>query len=105
MPAAVEAKPGTRRRAGKKAQKNKPRLHVRPAPEISLVRALRVVRGWSQQTLAIRAGVSQFSVSRIERRTRIPTAQRKAMLADALGVEPSDIFLAEKAEASRARRG
>jgi len=27
------------------------------------------------------------------------------MLADALGVEPSDIFLAEKAEASRARRG
>lgn len=87
-------------------QKNKLHRHVRgPAPEISLVRALRVVRGWSQQTLAIRAGVSQFSVSRTERWTRIPTAQMKARLADALGVEVSDIFPAEKAEAGRGRCG
>ena len=76
-----------------------------PGPENSLVRALRVVKGWSQQTLATRAGVSQFSISKIERRTCIPTRQMKTRIADALGVDIADIFLSGKGEARRGRRG
>ena len=95
----------------KSSPKNKSHLHVRPAPENSFLRALRVLRGWSQATLAIRVGVSQDTVSKIERRSRVASAGLRNRFAAALSVEVSDIFPDETAaaasvsETARARRG
>ena len=62
------------------------------------VRAARLARGWTQQQLARRAGLSQGGVSQIERGRR-PTPHRRtlARLAEALDL---DLDLAAYAGAS-----
>ncbi|SIS62096.1 helix-turn-helix domain-containing protein [Alicyclobacillus vulcanalis] len=50
------------------------------------VRAIRQSRGWSQQELAMRAGVSTPHISSIERDKRRPSLDYAKRLADALGV-------------------
>lgn len=64
---------------------------------------------WTQpEALGARAGISTFSVSRIETGRRTPGGETIEKLARALGVEPGELFrepaLAEKAEAPQQTR-
>ena len=53
------------------------------------VRRLREERGWSQEELAQRSGMSYVQINRLENRHHTPGADRLYNLADALGV-PAD---------------
>ena len=50
------------------------------------VRALRKWRGWSQSTLAAKAGLSKESIDRLERGAREPRLDIVTRIADAIGV-------------------
>jgi transcriptional regulator with XRE-family HTH domain len=52
------------------------------------VRRLRTARGWSQTTLAERAGLGRVTVARIEGGTQDVTLSTLGALATALGVPP-----------------
>jgi transcriptional regulator with XRE-family HTH domain len=55
------------------------------------IRALRKERGWSQDELAERAGVSARMVFSVEKGERIPQPKKLRAILDALGVaEPQD---------------
>ena len=56
------------------------------------VRVLRVTRGMSQEDLADAAGVHRTYVSSLERGLRNVGLDNVYALADALGVEPSELF-------------
>lgn len=49
-------------------------------------------RGWSQETLAERAGVTQGAVTNWERGIRLPRGRQMLALAEALGVSPAWIM-------------
>jgi len=56
------------------------------------VRVLRVARGMSQEDLADAAGVHRTYVSSLERGLRNVGLDNVFALADALGVDPSELF-------------
>jgi len=56
------------------------------------VRKFREARGWTIKELAERADLTPNGVSRIELHYRSPGADTVVKLADALGVEPGDLF-------------
>lgn len=55
------------------------------------VRLTRERHGWSQERLATATGLHRTYISGIERGVRNPTIEILAKLAEALGVEPSDL--------------
>ena len=57
------------------------------------VRLLRVMRGWSQEVLALEAGLDRTYVGAVERGERNPTLASVERLAGALGVEVSELLL------------
>jgi transcriptional regulator with XRE-family HTH domain len=56
------------------------------------VRELRKARGWLQQDLADRAGVSMQTVSNLETRRHVPETVTLAKIARALGVPLGELF-------------
>lgn len=56
------------------------------------VRLLRVIRGWSQESLALAAGLDRSYVGAIERAERNLTLDNIEKLAQALGVEARDLL-------------
>ncbi len=66
-------------------------------PQQSL-RQLRQARGWSQQDLAVRLGVSQGAVSLWERGVRLPYRRTRQRLADLFGVGVGEIAFGEGEE-------
>lgn len=56
------------------------------------VRRLRVARGWSQEELGARARLHRTYVGAIERSEENITLRTLDQLADALDVEPADLF-------------
>jgi transcriptional regulator with XRE-family HTH domain len=57
-----------------------------------LLRAARRAEGWTQETLAARAGVAQETISALERGTRAGTPALRAAIARALGRAVADIW-------------
>ncbi len=65
------------------------------------VRAHRIARGWSQEELALRAGISRAGVSAIEMGRLIPAATAVLALAAAFGRRVEDLFsLVEEGQSS-----
>jgi len=56
------------------------------------VKRLRESKGWTQETVAAKAGLDRSYVAGIEAGLRNPSTKALAKLADALGVTLSDIF-------------
>ena len=63
------------------------------------LKALRADRGWSQQDLADRLGVSRQSVNAIEKGRYDPSLPLAFRIADTFGLAIESIFLREGAEA------
>jgi len=59
---------------------------------LSLLRALRSLKGWSQDDLALRLGCSQTRISRIEKGQVVPPRQDAVRLAKILGTEAKTLF-------------
>jgi transcriptional regulator with XRE-family HTH domain len=57
-----------------------------------VVRELRDSRGWSQETLAGRAGLNRSYMGEIERSTAVPSILTAEKLAHALGVALSELL-------------
>ena len=55
------------------------------------VRRLRTEQALSQTELAVKAGVTKLTVSRIERDVKFPHPKTLRNLAEALGVRPTDL--------------
>lgn len=55
------------------------------------VRRLRTEQALSQTELAVKAGVTKLTISRIERDAKFPHPKTLRNLAEALGVRPSDL--------------
>jgi len=53
---------------------------------------LRVMRGWSQEVLALEAGLDRTYVGAVERGERNPTLASMGKLAGALGVEVRELL-------------
>ena len=64
-------------------------LHQRLAGNIRL---LRVMRGWSQEALALEAGLERSYVGAVERAERNPTLASMEKLAGALGVSVRELL-------------
>ena len=60
------------------------------------IRELRQARGWSQEELSFKAGVHRTYLGGIERGERNPALKNIASIADALGVNLSELFQFEK---------
>jgi transcriptional regulator with XRE-family HTH domain len=56
------------------------------------IRRLREGKGWNQAELAVYAGIGPSGVSQIETGKRNPSAATLQKIAEALGVEISDLF-------------
>jgi transcriptional regulator with XRE-family HTH domain len=56
------------------------------------VRAERLRQGLTQPQLAARAGLSRFTITRLETGKHQPTRAVKTVLAIALGVTPAELF-------------
>jgi transcriptional regulator with XRE-family HTH domain len=57
------------------------------------IRELREAKGWSPEKLAVEAGVSYFTIVRLESgAVRRPQRSTLAVIAAALGVEPEELF-------------
>jgi transcriptional regulator with XRE-family HTH domain len=56
------------------------------------IRRLREAKGWNQAELAVYAGIGPSGVSQIETSKRNPSAATLQKIAEALGVEISDLF-------------
>ncbi|MCX6879534.1 MAG: helix-turn-helix transcriptional regulator [Verrucomicrobia bacterium] len=69
---------------------------------VFLLKQRREAMGWSQRTLATRAGLDPKTVSLIERGDRSPTLFTLALLAEAMGVRLSEVL--QNAEASTAAK-
>ena len=62
------------------------------------LRQARARRGWTQEQLEAKSGVSQAAISAIERGVRSdPAFSTVTKLAEALGVDPRELRLAEAA--------
>ena len=59
------------------------------------IRQLRVLRGWSQATLAEHAGISAAYLGRIEKGIQQPALDTLARIADALGVPITELLAVE----------
>jgi transcriptional regulator with XRE-family HTH domain len=57
-----------------------------------VIRSLREQKGWSQEKLALEAGMGTSHVSRIERGERRPPTNRLDTLASALGTTPAAMY-------------
>ena len=57
-----------------------------------VIRSLREEKGWSQEKLALEAGMVTSHVSRIERGERRLPTERLEVLAAALGTSPAAVF-------------
>lgn len=60
------------------------------------IRALRQVKGWTQETLAKKVHVSQPAVAQWESNTTSPGRQSQALLAEALGCTRDFLFGEQK---------
>jgi transcriptional regulator with XRE-family HTH domain len=58
------------------------------------IRRLRKERGWSQETLAFKAGLHATEISRLERGLREPRLGTMAQVAQALGVTVATLIVA-----------
>ncbi|MEU4768780.1 helix-turn-helix transcriptional regulator [Actinosynnema sp. NPDC023794] len=56
------------------------------------IAALRLQRNWTQEQLAEAGGFDRKTVSRIENGRHSPSLDRVFVLADALGVQPPELF-------------
>jgi transcriptional regulator with XRE-family HTH domain len=56
------------------------------------VRTLRLAAGLSQVELAVKAGIPQEFISRLERGAALPSLGKLAMIADGLGVSEADVL-------------
>lgn len=56
------------------------------------IKSLRLARGWTQQDLADKAGLSRSQLAMIEAETRPANTLRLNAIADALGVRPEGLF-------------
>jgi transcriptional regulator with XRE-family HTH domain len=63
-----------------------------------MVRALRVLKGWSQLDLEDASGISQTNISAIENGRVQVGKERSIALAEALSVHPSSIMFADYEE-------
>jgi len=63
------------------------------------VRLLRTVRGWSQETLALNAGLDRTFVGAVERAERNITLASAEKLATALGLTVADLLATQTSEA------
>jgi len=64
----------------------------------SNVRLLRTVRGWSQETLALNAGLDRSFVGAVERAERNITLATAEKLAQAFGLTVADLLVAKTSE-------
>ncbi len=71
-------------------------------PLSNRVRTCRVARGWSQDDLAVRAGISRAGVSSIETNRLVPSTSAALALAAALECRVEDLFQLGTASASEA---
>jgi len=62
------------------------------------IEKLRKAKGWTQDELAFRAGVSQGLISSAERGTRFPRKTSLEAIANALEVEVADLISREEAD-------
>lgn len=69
-----------------------------------LVAANRRRKGWTQQQLADTSGVSLDMINRIERGVAAARFPNISRLADALEVDPAELFTPELAQGARQRR-
>lgn len=69
------------------------------------LRQLRLARGWSQARLAETIGSTQAQIARIENADTDPQASTLERVAEALGEDPSTVFLAFMAAKLRKRAG
>jgi transcriptional regulator with XRE-family HTH domain len=69
------------------------------------LRQLRYARGWNQEELAHRAGISSRYVGYIERREGSATVSVLGKLAHALGVDPCELIKRLQPNEKRARKG
>ena len=58
---------------------------------ISRVKILRLQRGWTQQELATRAGVSSVTIGNVERNFKSPTLNTLELIIDAFNSDGQDI--------------
>jgi transcriptional regulator with XRE-family HTH domain len=65
--------------------------------ETRQLRAVREAAGLTQEQLATRSGVTQETISRLERGSHTPQARTLQRLADALGIPPNQILTVEPA--------
>ena len=56
------------------------------------LRAIRFFAGVSQDELAVRAGIDQATISRVERGVRQFSEEQRARIAEALGADPERLF-------------
>lgn len=64
----------------------------------SIIERLRSERGWSQDDLALRVGITKSSLSRMEHDAQWPRPDTLASLANALGVKTYQLFALADAE-------
>lgn len=79
----------------------------RPSVTTSLaarIGALRTARGWTQQKLADRVGISRVAVSHLEAGINSPDARTVTLLAAAFGIEPHEVVAGTDYPAAKADR-
>jgi putative transcriptional regulator len=68
------------------------------APILNRIRELRTARGWTQQELADKVGVSRQSINSIEVNRYVPSLPLALSFARVFGIATDDIFTLEKSE-------
>ena len=63
------------------------------------IRQLRVAKGWTQDDLASRAGMSRSQLAMIEAETRPANTLRLNSIAAALGIETQDLYIRQDGKA------
>ncbi|TMV86443.1 helix-turn-helix transcriptional regulator [Thioclava sp. BHET1] len=68
------------------------------APMALRIKELRVEKGWTQDTLAAKAGMSRSQLAMIEKESRPANTLRLNAIASALGVATEDLFETDERE-------